>query len=103
VDQAKTVILLDLVAPTSVRELCTTLGHTEYYRWFIQSYVHVGVSLEKLLCKNTKCLWTKECKDVLDTLKEKLVIVSILVFPDWSNIFHVHVDMSSIVLDTILV
>ena len=49
VDQVKIVMLLDMVAPTSVRELCATLGHTEYYRRFIQSYVHVGVSLEKLL------------------------------------------------------
>ena len=48
-DQANIAMLLDMVAPTSVRELCVTLGHIEYYRRFIQSYVHVGVSLEKLL------------------------------------------------------
>jgi hypothetical protein len=31
VDQAKIVTILDMVAPTSVHELCATLGHTRYY------------------------------------------------------------------------
>lgn len=43
----------------------------------------------------------EKLKEALDTLKEKLVIVLILVFPDWSKIFHVHVDASSIVLGEI--
>jgi hypothetical protein len=47
-------------------------------------------------------LWTQECQEALDTLKEKLVIAPILVFLDWSNIFHVHVDTSSIVLGAVL-
>jgi hypothetical protein len=38
VDQAKIVAILDMVALTSVRELCTTLGHIGYYHRFIQSY-----------------------------------------------------------------
>jgi hypothetical protein len=38
----------------------------------------------------------------LDTLKEKLVTVPILVFPNWSKLFHVHVDASSNALGAIL-
>lgn len=38
----------------------------------------------------------------MDTLKEKLGTVSILVFPDWSKLFHVHVDISFITPRAIL-
>jgi hypothetical protein len=38
----------------------------------------------------------------LDTLKEKMVTTPILVFPDWENTFHVHVDASNITLGYIL-
>jgi hypothetical protein len=39
----------------------------------------------------------------LDTLKEKIVRTPILVFLDWENTFHVHVDASTIKLGEILV
>jgi hypothetical protein len=38
----------------------------------------------------------------LDTLKEKIVITLILVFLDWENTFHMHVDASDIALGAIL-
>jgi tripartite-type tricarboxylate transporter receptor subunit TctC len=44
----------------------------------------------------------QECQEALDTLNEKLVTTPILVFLDWSNLFHVHVDASSIVLGAVL-
>jgi hypothetical protein len=65
--------------------------------------VKIATPLEKLLCKDTKYIWTQECQEALDTLKEKLVTMSILVFPDWSKLFHVHVDASSIALGVVLV
>jgi hypothetical protein len=52
--------------------------------------------------KDTKYIWTQECQEALDTLKEKLVTASILVFPNWSKLFHVHVDASSIALGVVL-
>eukprot|EP00253_Pinus_taeda_P017912 PITA_17912 len=38
VDPAKIVVILNLQAPRSVKQLCATLGHTGYYRKFIKSY-----------------------------------------------------------------
>jgi hypothetical protein len=45
----------------------------------------------------------QECQETLDTLKKNLVTAPILVFPEYSNIFHVHVDASSISLGVVLV
>jgi hypothetical protein len=57
--------------------------------------------MEKLLIKDTKYQWNDECQQGLDTLKEKMVIAPILVFPDWGKTFHVHVDPSTITLGAI--
>jgi hypothetical protein len=58
--------------------------------------------MDKLLRKDTKFQWNEDSQCRLDTLKEKIVIVLILVFPDWENTFHVHVDASAIALGAIL-
>jgi hypothetical protein len=38
----------------------------------------------------------------IDKLKQKMVTAPILAFPDWSKVFHVHVDASSIALGVVL-
>ena len=58
--------------------------------------------IEKLLKRDVKYEWNEECQKSLDVLKEKMVTASILVFPYWKKIFHVHVDASSIALGIIL-
>jgi hypothetical protein len=58
--------------------------------------------MEKLLKKDIKFQWNDECQQSLDILKEKMVTMPILVFPDWSKEFHVHVDASSITLGAVL-
>jgi hypothetical protein len=58
--------------------------------------------MEKLLKKDSKFQWTEECQQIFDTLKQKMVTVPILVFPDWSKEFNVHVDASFIALGAIL-
>jgi hypothetical protein len=58
--------------------------------------------MEKLLKKDTKYQWNDECQQSLDILKEKMVTAPILVFPDWSKEFHVHVDASAIALGAVL-
>jgi hypothetical protein len=88
VDPAKIAIIVNLPPPTSMKQLRTTLGH--------------DASMEKLLKHDAKYEWNEECQKSLDILKERMVTVPILVFPDWKKIFHVHVDASSIVLGIIL-
>jgi hypothetical protein len=61
VDPSKISIIVDLPPPTSVRQLCTTLGHTGYYRKFIKGYAQITTPMEKLLKKDSKLQWTKEC------------------------------------------
>jgi hypothetical protein len=52
VDPSKIVIIVYLPPPTLVKQLCTALGHTGYYRKFIKGYTKITSSMEKLLKKD---------------------------------------------------
>ena len=73
-----------------------------YYKKFIKGYVKIAAPMENLLKRDVKFKWTEECQQSLDILKERIVTVLILVFPDWKLPFHVHVDASSIALGVVL-
>jgi hypothetical protein len=103
VDPAKITVIVNLPAPKTVCQLRGTLGHTGYYKKLIKGYAQIKAPMEKWLRKDTKYQWKDECQHGLDTVKEKMVIASILVFPDWGKTFHVHVDASAIALGAILV
>ena len=102
VDPAKFVVIVNMPPPTSVKQLRSMLGHTGYYRRFIRRYANITGPLENLLKKDETFQWTPECDKAFETLKKKLIIAPILIFPNWENEFHVHVDASRIVLGSIL-
>jgi hypothetical protein len=102
VDPAKIVVILNLEAPRSVKQLRATLGHTGYYRKFIKSYAQITAPMEKLLKKDVTYCWNDDCMKSLDVLKGKLASAPILVFPKWDVEFHVHVDASCIALGAVL-
>jgi len=102
VDPTKIVVIVNLEAPRNVKQLCTTLGHTGYYRKFIKACAQIIAPVEKLLKKDATFYWEEECQRSLDVLKEKMVIVLILLFPYWKKEFHVHIDASCIVLGGVL-
>ena len=98
VDPMKIVVIVSLEAPRNVKQLHATLGHTGYYRKFMKTYAQIIAPMEKLLKKDVMFFWDEDCQHNLDVLKEKMVTMPILVFPDWKKKFNVHVDASYIVL-----
>jgi hypothetical protein len=102
VDPSNIAIIVDIPPPTSVRQLCTALGHIGYYRKFIKGYAHITSPMEKILKKDSKFQWIEKFQQSFDKLKKKMIIAPILVFPDWSKEYHVHVDASSIALGAVL-
>ena len=102
VDPAKIAVILKLEVSTSVKHVRASRGHTGYYRKFIKGYSQITVPMEKFWKKDVTFYWNDDYKKSLDILKENMVTVPILVFPDWKKEFHVHVDMSCIALGEIL-
>jgi hypothetical protein len=89
--------------PASAKKFHSTLWNTRYYRRFIRRYANITAPLKHLLKKSKVFQWTPECGKEFETLKEKLNITPILIFPNWENKFHIHVDASGISLGAILV
>jgi hypothetical protein len=58
--------------------------------------------MEKMLKKYCQFQWKEECQQIFNTLKQQMATVPILLFPNWSKEFHVHVDASSIALGEFL-
>ena len=72
VDPTKIVVILNLEALRSVKQLLATLGHTRYNRKFIKSYAHITSPMEKLLKKDVMFCLNDDCMKSLDVLKDKL-------------------------------
>jgi len=79
------------------------MGHTGYYHKFIKRYANITTHLVNLLNKAEVFQWTPKCDKAFNILKEKLSIAPIMLFPNWENEFHVHVDTLGISLGAILV
>jgi len=61
VEHVKIMVIINLEAPRSVKQLRTTVGHTRYYRKFIKSYAQITAPMEKLLKKDATFYWNDEC------------------------------------------
>ena len=66
VDPAKIIVIVNLEAPRTVKQLCTTLGHMGYYRKFIKAHAEITTPMEKLLKKYATFYWDEECWHSLD-------------------------------------
>jgi hypothetical protein len=102
VDLAKVAVIVNMLPPMSAKQLCSTLGHTGYYRRFIRIYSNITAPLENLLKKAEMFRWTPKCDKAFETLKEKLITTPIPIFSNWEKEFHVHMDALGIALGAIL-
>ena len=90
-DSQKVQLVKDWPAPTTLKQLRGFLGLTGYYRRFVQDYSKIALPLNKLLRKNRKFIWTTQCQQAFDQLKEKLITSPILALPR---------DEGTMILDT---
>ncbi len=81
--------------PKDVNELRSFLGLASYYRKFIQNFSIIADPLFKLLKKNTKYNWSKECQEAFLNIKECLLSDPILSYPNFDKEFIIRTDAST--------
>ncbi|CAH9083337.1 unnamed protein product [Cuscuta epithymum] len=102
VDKAKVEAIEKLPYPTTVKAICSFLGHAGFYRRFIQDFSKIARPLTNLLGKDVPFDFSHDCVVAFDTLKRKLTEAPILATPDWSLPFEIMCDASDQVVGAIL-
>nr|GEX13244.1 hypothetical protein [Tanacetum cinerariifolium] len=102
VDRAKVNVIAKLPHPTTVKGVRSFLGHTGFYRRFIQDFSKIARPMTHLLENETPFMFSKECVNVFDTLKKKFTKAPILVVPDWNLPFELMCDASDFAIGAVL-
>lgn len=102
-DDRKVKAILDWPAPTKIAELRSFLGLANYYRRFIQGYSKKVAALTDLLKKDRKWVWSADCQEAFDNLKQAVASQPVLRLPDFELPFEVHTDASDRALGGVLV
>jgi transposase InsO family protein len=89
-------------APTSLKDLQSFLGFTNFYRRFIKNYADIIKPLTKLLKKKTIFAWTEFQQTAFQHLKDQFQRSSILTIPDTTKPFEVETDASDFALGGVL-
>ena len=80
--------------PTSVTEVRSFLGLAGYYRRFIENFSKIAKPMTELLKKDKKFLWSADCEESFQVLKERLTTAPVLVLPDVHRSFDIFCDAS---------
>ena len=93
-DPKKITAVMQLSAPTSVREVRSFLGLAGYYRRFIDAFAAVAAPLYQLTKKGTPFVWEASHQAAFDSLKNRLCSAPILSYPRRDRDFVLDCDAS---------
>ncbi|CAN6487228.1 unnamed protein product [Victoria cruziana] len=102
VDRAKVETIAKLAPPSCVREVRSFLGHAGFYRRFIKDFSKISRPLCNLLAKDVTFVFSEECQEAFQKLKEALSSAPILRAPDWTLSFEIMCDASDFAIGAIL-
>jgi RNase H-like domain found in reverse transcriptase/Reverse transcriptase (RNA-dependent DNA polymerase) len=102
IDLAKLKGILDWPPPKTVKEVQSFLGFGNFYCRFIKGFFHLAHSLNDLLKKDKKFVWSEECQESVDQLKKRFNEEPVLMMPDHSKPFQIQVDSSLFATGVIL-
>ena len=99
-DPGKVEALMKLPMPTNVSQLRSLLGGLSYYKKFLIGMTAPTKSLNSLLKKGVKFIFTPEHTNIVHALLEQLTSLDVLAFPDFpaaiagDRPFHLIIDAS---------
>ena len=102
VDQAKIEVIEKLPPPWGVKGVRNFLGHTSFYRRFIQDFSKIAKPLSNLIVKENPFHFNEECLQAFDLLKKKLVTAPIIVAPNWGQELELMCDASDYAIGAVL-
>ena len=102
VDQENITVIKTLMSPTTVKGIRSFLGHVGFYRRFIKDFSKISRPLCRLLEKDVKFDFDESYRSAFEEIKSRLVLVPIMLTPDWNNEFEIMCDASDYAIGVIL-
>nr|GFA43129.1 reverse transcriptase domain-containing protein [Tanacetum cinerariifolium] len=102
VDKVKIEVISKLSHPTTIKGICSFLGHAGFYRRFIKDFSKISRPMTHPLEKNSPFIFSNECIQAFRTLKDKLTEASILIAPNWDKPFELMCDASDYAVGVVL-
>ena len=94
VDPSKTDHIRNMPAPNNHKEVQKVNGFFSYYRKFVPNFAKIAYPITQLLHKNKEFIWSQECEDGYNKLKEILLGDPILHHPDLNGDYILETDAS---------
>ena len=101
-DPAKLKGIADWSQLQHITDVCTFLGFTGFYCYFMPNYSNVVQPLIQLTKKNAVFQWTEECKVAFEHLKMLMCSCPILWQPNYTKAFFLATDASAYSVGTVL-
>ncbi|EIE88431.1 hypothetical protein RO3G_13142 [Rhizopus delemar RA 99-880] len=102
-DPAKIQAIKDWPIPTTVKALQRFLGFCAFYHRFIKNLSQTAAPMYALLRKDTPFVWSKEADQAFAKLKDIIMTLPTLAYPDPHKPYDVHTDASTFGLGAIIV
>lgn len=95
-------VITKLEPPTTVKGVRSFLGLTGYYRQLIPRYAELSLPLSELTKKDHPFVWTPECQQSFEELKQALSREPLLTHPNPSKPYNLHTDASDYAIGAVL-
>jgi hypothetical protein len=92
VDHEKIKAIMDWPTPRNVPEVRSFMGLDGYYRRFLKVFSNIGNPITSLQRKGKKFIWSLECEDNFQQLKNLLTNAHVLKIEDQEKDFLVCID-----------
>jgi hypothetical protein len=104
VDLAKIQVIRDCPAPTTLFELQSFLGLTNFYCRFVLGFSHIAWALSQVTRGDGKenFVWGLSQQQAFDELKQRLFSFPIFSLPDLHHPFEIEIDASNYVVGVVL-
>ncbi|GJY86364.1 reverse transcriptase domain-containing protein [Tanacetum coccineum] len=102
VNHAKVEVIAKLPYLTNVKGVRSFLGHAGFYQRFIKDFSKIARPMTQLLIKDAKFIFSNECMQAFDILKNKLTSASVIIAPDWNLDFELMCDASDYAIGAVL-
>ena len=101
-DPVKVKGVADWPPPENVTDICSFLGFTGFYHYFIPNYSLIAQPMIQLMQKNVPFNWDQACTHAFEHLKSLMCTKPILRQPDYTKAFFLAMDASAYSVGAVL-